>query len=198
MRITRCTLDALSRVEWGDKRSQRVSLIEFEVTLDDAVRFGTCRSPSQDPVRCPLLSAVSTENCMEHVRVNGMNEPRAPPCETWKWRRLNALSRQNEHLMTRMLLRSLGRVHKRLSSTSGRRVHLVHLSLQGHSPVLDPLLLRHLVVEHALQLLEPPRARLEPHLCGVKGLWFLKRDRERRGRGDGGGIEPSHQNWSGG
>lgn len=67
--------------------------------------------------------------------------------------------------------------------------HLVHLPLQGHGPVLDPLLLRHLVVEHALQLLQSTRARLKPHLCGVQGLTFFKRENEGTGRGDGEGME---------
>lgn len=45
--------------------------------------------------------------------------------------------------------------------------HLIHLALQGHGTVLDPLLLRHLIVEHALQLLKSPGARLQSHLGRV-------------------------------
>lgn len=66
------------------------------------------------------------------------------------------------------------------NSSSRKLSHLVHLALQGHSAVFDPLFLHHLVVEHALQLLQSPSARLKPHFGRIQGLG---------GRKEGGAVD---------
>lgn len=48
--------------------------------------------------------------------------------------------------------------------------HLVHLALQRHRAVLDAALLRHLVVEHGLQLCQTVLASLQAVLRGRQGL----------------------------
>lgn len=47
-----------------------------------------------------------------------------------------------------------------VSDEQASLMHLIHLALQSHGAVFDPLFLRHLIVEHALQFLKSSRARL--------------------------------------
>lgn len=125
------------------------------------------QSQSHGIRRGHLLSAVSTKNHIHRVEIRVSEKDTTVRAfehftvETWNWRWPLALTCCATISLQRVSLQRLS-----------QRAYLVHLALQGHGPVLDSLLLRHLVVEHTLQLLEPPRARLKPHLCCVQGLWF--------------------------